>query len=354
MRKINLFFVLLVAWMLGTGVAIAQEKGKNPLLAVAEYNLEADGNFATGDVMTAYGAFFKWNQVKNLTVPAGYHVPSKTELMTVCGRFSMDEQPRPPYPILTWKMDQEADEEVTLFGKTMTLSSHYYGEGKKKCFALRFKGGDNQYLSAYRWELIPMQGNAQKSLALKITCRLLGPKGVGVDVKTLAADDYWQNNNEADVVRYFPTSGYGNYTDDGEMMDRNELGRYWSSTPREESNNGAWGFGFDNNFIIAYYWIVSSRYNVRCFANNTETGVTAPQARQAGNLTACYDASTATVVVGGLQHGARVCLYRADGSTMVQTNVVGETLRIGASGMTPGIYFVTSGTQSVKLLITAP
>ena len=39
MRKINLFFVLLVAWMLGTGVAIAQEKGKNPLLAVAEYNL---------------------------------------------------------------------------------------------------------------------------------------------------------------------------------------------------------------------------------------------------------------------------------------------------------------------------
>lgn len=249
-------------------VAYGQE-GKNPLLAVAEYNIEVDGSMATGDQMTAYGGHFKWDKLETLTLPKGYHIPTKEELMLLAGRFSMDENPRPPYPILIWTMDEEADEQVNLFGKVYTLSSHYYALNDGLCYALRFKGEDNRFFSAYKWEMVPKPDEKGKTLALKITCRLLGAEGIDTDIKTLATKEFWDSNNEHDVIRYFPSAGYGDYTGEDKVVDLNEYGRYWSCTPCEDSKNGAWGFGFDADFVMVHSWHHAAGYSIRCFKGKT-------------------------------------------------------------------------------------
>ena len=154
----------------------------------------------------------------------------------------------------------------------MTLNAHYYGEGEYVCYALRFMGGDNKYVSAYKWEPVFTSDDVNKTKiqGLKVTCRLLGPDGASLDVKTIAKDSYWNTNNSADVVRYFPASGYGNYTADGTVMDQNSRGRYWSVTPRNEDATGAWGFGFDSDFVMVYPWVSTSRYCLRCFKTETD------------------------------------------------------------------------------------
>lgn len=320
----------------------------NPLSAVAEYNLNANGSFATGDVMDAYGDYFKWASVPQITPPNGYHVPQKAELMTITGLFSMDDVPRPPYPLLTWKIDKEGDEEVMIFGETMTLHSHYYGTGKQTCYALRFMGGDNKYLSAYRWELIPMENDNTKTRALKVTCRLLGAGGSDVDVKSLAEDNYWTTNNEQDVVRYFPTAGYGDYTD-GKQMDQNVLGRYWSITPRDATKKGAWGFGFDNNIVIVYYWISSSSYSVRCFKDKEENvgvnKVTGSQER----ATVHFNSSTGLIQVNGAQAGSPINLFNMSGALIMQHRASETNCTIDVSSLPTGVYFVESGGKASKI-----
>ena len=260
--------LLTLVFLLWTGVMTAQT-GKNPLSIVAEYNLKADGTFEQAHSVQA--DYFKWSEVKNVQVPEGYHIPTKEELIVISGIYPPDEQTHTPYPDLSWKIDKTGDETVTLFGKTQTLSSHYYGEGKYVCYAIRFIGGDNKYLSAYKWEPVFSADDTDKTKidGLKVTCRLLGNAGATLDVKELAKADYWSTNNNEDVERFFPAAGYGNYTKDGSVMDRNSRGRYWSITPRNEQETGAWGFGFDADFVMTYPWVATSHYCLRCFKNDT-------------------------------------------------------------------------------------
>ncbi len=348
MKRKTYLFLLLFA-VLCTSNAWSNET-KNPLSVVAEYNLNADGTFAQGDVIDAYGAYFKWADVETLNVPEGYHVPEKAELMVITGRFSMDDVPRPPYPFLSWKMDKEGDEEVMLFGEKMTLNSHYYGLGKNECFALRFKGGDNKYLSAYKWELVPMEGDKTMSRALKVTCRLLGAAGADVDVKSIATADYWITGNENDVVRYFPTAGYGNYTD-GAQMDRNQLGRYWSLTPRNETKQGAWGFGFDSNIVIVYYWIASSAYNVRCFKNVTENTGVQQTLNNMQNFAAYFSPSTGMVHVNGIVAGDAIKLFNISGTCVMKQKATESNCTLGTAHLPNGIYFVEVNGQGKKIRV---
>lgn len=270
MKKNKLLFTLF--FLLCAGIVTAQAV-KNPLSIVAEYNLKADGIFETAHSTTG-AAYFKWSEVHGAQVPDGYHVPTKEELLVISGIYPPDQDTHSPYPDLSWKIDKTGEETVTLFGKTQTLNSHYYGLGDYKCYAIRFMGGNNAYLSAYKWEAVFSQDdtNQTKIDGLKVTCRLLGNAGATLDVKEVANDSYWSTGNEEDVVRFFPAAGYGNYTEDGTVMDCNSRGRYWSSTPRNEEETGAWGFGFDANFVMTYPWVATSRYCLRCFKNETDEG----------------------------------------------------------------------------------
>lgn len=246
---------------------------RNPLEAVAEYNLMADGTFATGDKLAPQGDYFMWTDIGKVTVPTGYHIPTKEELLVISGIFSTEQDVPPTYPDLSWAIDRTGEETVNLDGSIKTLNAHYYGTGKYICYALRFMGGDNKYLSAYRWEPVFVNETSKAKIkGLKVTCRLLGAAGANLDVKELANSDYWAANNDADVVRYFPANGYGDYTEEGTVMDVNERGRYWSATPHNRSATpGAWGFGFDSDFVMVYPWVASSRYCLRCFKDYTGT-----------------------------------------------------------------------------------
>lgn len=271
MCKTKHLLMLLMCWC----AAMAQaQTAQNPLSVVAEYNLKTDGTFEQGDKLSiTKAAFFKWAEVKNVTSPQGYHIPTKEEMIVISGIYPPDETVQTPYPDFSWNIDKVGDEVVNLFGKTMTLKAHYYGEGKYVCYAIRFKGGDNKYLSAYRWEPIFTDDDTNKTKikGLKVTCRLLGNKGASVDVKDVAKEAYWQSGNADDVVRYFPAAGYGNYTKDGAVMDQNKRGRYWTSTARNQEQTGAWGFGFDADFVMVYPWVATSRYCLRCFKDKVET-----------------------------------------------------------------------------------
>lgn len=329
-------------------VAHGQE-GKNPLLAVAEYNIEADGSMATGDQMTAYGGHFKWDKLETLTLPKGYHIPTKEELMLLAGRFSMDENPRPPYPILIWTIDEEADEQVNLFGKVYTLSSHYYALNDGLCYALRFKGEDNRFFSAYKWEMVPKPDEKGKTLALKITCRLLGAEGIDTDIKALATKEFWESNNEHDVIRYFPSAGYGDYTGEDKVVDLNVYGRYWSCTPRKDSKNGAWGFGFDGSIIIVYNWIKTSAYSLRCFKDYGNGTAIVPVSNDRGDVSITVDPALRTVCVNGLATGTTVSLYSLTGELLYTEEAPSERIRIDLSSYAAGAYILSTGNTVHKL-----
>ena len=253
MKKQTLISLLLVSLCC---LSAHSQATRNPLAAVAEYNLMADGTFATGDKLAPQGAYFKWADLPNVTVPAGYHIPTQEELLVISGIYPPDQTSKSPYPDLSYRIDRTGEETVTLDGTTMTLNAHYYGTGDYACYALRFMGGDNKYLSAYRWEPVFTDDdtNQTKIKGLKVTCRLLGAAGAGLDVKELAKSDYWTTGNQAD---------------DGTVMDVNSRVRYWSTTPRNETATGAWGFGFDADFVMVYPWVATSRYCLRCFKDYT-------------------------------------------------------------------------------------
>ena len=267
--KTRTLLTIILSLTLASLCRLSAQEAQNPLSAVAEYNLEENGTFASGDLQTAYGGLFKFSTLSEAKIPQGYHIPTKGELMVISGRYDQDEKPNPPYPDLSWEIDRAADEEVVLFGEKYTLNSHYYGKGEFVCYAIRFKGGDNRYLSAYKWEPIFFEGDTQKvkTKALKVTCRLLGAKGANLTVKDIAKPEYWSDNAQKDVVRYFPTAGYVNYTGGNEVNGRNLKGRYWSCTSKEP--NGAWGFGFDADFVMVHSWHHASGYSIRCFKDKT-------------------------------------------------------------------------------------
>lgn len=267
--KTRTLLTIILSLTLASLCRLSAQDAQNPLSVVAEYNLEENGTFASGDLQTAYGGLFKFLNLSEAKIPQGYHIPTKEELMVISGRYDQDEKPNPPYPDLSWEIDRAADEEVVLFGEKYTLNSHYYGEGEFVCYALRFKGGDNRYLSAYKWEPIFFEGDTQnvKTKALKVTCRLLGAEGASLTVKDIAKPEYWSKNAQKDVVRYFPTAGYLNYNGSNEVMGRNLKGRYWSCTSNEP--NGAWGFGFDADFVMVHSWHHGAGYSIRCFKDKT-------------------------------------------------------------------------------------
>ncbi len=352
MKKRTLFSLLLVALCC---LSAWSQTPRNPLEVVAEYNLMADGTFATGDKLAPQGAYFKWADLGSVPVPAGYHIPTKEELLVISGIYPPDQTSKSPYPDLSYRIDRTGEETVTLDGTTMTLNAHYYGTGDYACYALRFMGGDNKYLSAYRWEPVFTDDDTDqtKIKGLKVTCRLLGAAGAGLDVKELAKSDYWTTGNQADVVRYFPASGYGNYTDDGTVMDVNSRGRYWSTTPRNETATGAWGFGFDADFVMVYPWVATSRYCLRCFKDYTTapdtTATDAPitlefnKANLDVNMTLTGPA-TAEVDYGD---GQRIPVDLTQTQGVIAGTVKGSKLAIYAQGVT-GFKATSQQIKTVK------
>lgn len=129
--------------------------------------------------------------------PKGFHVPTINEMYSTMpmlgGSFSV------------FQGDGEKKTEtlqVRFHGETKnySLTSEYYTNEKNIMYAIRHKGEDNKYLTAFCYESF-VNG-------FKITARHLGPKGEGVTVESIANKEYWRNNSSSDVIRFFPTNNY--------------------------------------------------------------------------------------------------------------------------------------------------
>ena len=250
----------------------------NPLGMFADYNLTINGEFATGDIKTTTGDYFTWENVQNAKTPEGFHIPSKNESIVLFGEMNMDlGKDQPPYVQFTDEIDYTASETVTIWGEEGKYKCHFKSYANDICYAIRFIGENNKYISAFRWELLPSGGSVNEQFGpirniygVKVTCRLLGPSGKDIEISKIANEDYWENNNENDVIKYFPAAGF-RITDDDEIESNGLRGRYWTISKKineEAGNYSGFGFGFDENWAFAYAWAPYSAFSIRCIKDN--------------------------------------------------------------------------------------
>lgn len=159
-------------------------------------------------------------------------------------------------------------EEVTVNGKTGEYYSNYISR-KGKVFGIRLFTQDTKQSSmksAYKYEYVLDEKSGNY---LKITVRHLGitNQDEKTEVSKITSEDWWNSNNEDDLVAVFPS--YGRYMDsdsNGKGIGAHpstlgERGYFWSVTKHEDKPNNAWSLFFsktagpavdDDNMLYAY------------------------------------------------------------------------------------------------------
>ena len=111
---------------------------------------------------------------------------------------------------------QEDSVDVMGTGVMATYTSSYKTvQGQTSTYALRLKGGDNRFYSAWKYEYADSQDSGISGKVLKISCRLLGQEGISTTMNQIMSNSFW--NDIETVTRILPLS-YGTY------------GWYWSAT----------------------------------------------------------------------------------------------------------------------------
>ena len=206
--------------------------GKNLLNAVAEYNIDITGTKFTDTHSNAAGhsGYFTWDEAKALTMPAGYHLPTRDEWYSVIGS---------DYDILCIEFTRNTEKNnvsltVQIPGQigTMTCLQDYKAvKSESATYMIRYKDNDT-YRSAwcYSWVDGPIAG--QKVLKIE-----------SVPVKaTLTIDqlnkDYFALSKVSKYVKtiYLPSNGT-TYKKDGSddprklrYLDRGACSCFWSAT----------------------------------------------------------------------------------------------------------------------------
>ncbi|EFB93824.1 hypothetical protein, partial [Prevotella bivia] len=126
--------------------------------------------------------------------PKGWHLPKWEEAMVIT--------------YYVWTFDgaqtffsgavnaQNVKETVKFHGEKAPLSitSDYYSTEKNVAYALRFKGANNKYLTAFKF--------TSRYPGVVVQTRYLGEKGASVKVQDIANENYWNQSAGSDVVRY--------------------------------------------------------------------------------------------------------------------------------------------------------
>lgn len=125
--------------------------------------------------------------------PKGFHVPLYKEFLSTLPSLSAD------IPIFSGNYKNSETLDVKFHGEknSQKLTSYFYSNKKGVLYAMRHKGGDDKYITAFRYEKFNFGG-------LKITARHLGAKGADINVKDIANEAYWNSNAGSDIVRYLP------------------------------------------------------------------------------------------------------------------------------------------------------
>ena len=126
--------------------------------------------------------------------PVGYRLPYSTEFRAILSFDSNDEIVRFAGDVNAYNVS----ETVKLRGaEAVVLKTDYYSDEKNVLYAIKYKGGNDSLISAFRYEYRGHRG-------LKITSRVLGASGAVLGVKTIANEKFWKENAGSDVCRYFP------------------------------------------------------------------------------------------------------------------------------------------------------
>lgn len=284
---------------------IIYRRKRMPLEKVAEYNLNQNRDgFVTSNACDE-SAYHGWDRVYTGAISyyyingKTYHMPEIYEWTAIFSNNSSDlyfnnspseNRTRSVNMYLSYCPDasyysynSSANRvQTTKTWRVSTSYSDYYrynpasatdpNYGKRIIYAVRHRSSG--YYSAWRYEYtnnIFGGGSAYNAAKMiKVTCRYLGSQTPesSVYINQVANEDFWNNNNGEDIVRYFPFCGYKYRTTSAESFNTAKestqylnyygtYGYYWSNE----------GVSSNNCYYLTMY--STSTNNVNAYAYST-------------------------------------------------------------------------------------
>ena len=243
------------------GTVTVNPTGTNLLNAVAEYNIDITGTrFTTSQTNEAgYTGYFTWAEAKALTMPDGYHLPTRYEWTAIQGSEWSSQ-------IYVYFNQNEAKKDVSLTvqipGQTGTmacLQDYKQVSAESATYMIRYKNNDT-YRSAWRYSYVDGPIAGQKVLKIESV-----PVKATLTIEQLNKD-YFANPKVSKYVKtiYLPATGW-NYNRDGSGsgFNRGSYGHYWSAT--EVSSGDACAVDFSSSDVNVSSLSQSTRIAVRPF-----------------------------------------------------------------------------------------
>lgn len=243
--------------------------GKNLLNAVAEYNIDITGTkFTTSHTNEAgYSGYFTWEEAKALTMPTGYHLPTRYEWTAILGSDFYASNTNST--VYVYFAQNEANKDVSLTvqipGQTGTMSclqDYKQVAAESATYMIRYKDNDT-YRSAWRYSWVDGPIAGQKVLKIESV-----PVKAGLTIDQLNKD-WFANPKVSKYVKtiYLPTTGYGyNRDGSGSGDGRGTNGGYWSVT-KYSSGSEAYGVNFYASASSVGLGRLTQRHVVRLFQN---------------------------------------------------------------------------------------
>lgn len=232
---------VIVATVDGTDYEITIQRERcNPLSLVAEYNVNPAGDGFVTDLTGCrdVSGYFNFSNAvanfSNFTVDNKqyYHLPSHAEWRSIIQGGSSRVN------FTTSNIVDDYGENVSVLGQDVSFTSDFRTGVNGVSYALRYKG--TEMISAWKYEHISNGDNTH----MKITSRNLYGQ-TGITVVNITNDDFWNNNTENDVFRYFPASGVW-LEGETQPVIVTSYGFFWSSAEANDTQGRMLVFGSDN------------------------------------------------------------------------------------------------------------
>lgn len=255
---------------------LAPAQPTRPKLAIeylAPYDINPEGTgFATSHSNDASGLFALWRveTIMEQDFLKDYHMGKPTEWLGIFPAYTN---------IRLIDFFREVDyldieEKIEIHGELGDYKADYRNMGDALTYAIRFKGGDNSQLAAYRYEGIGEFDENDLTSHVRVTVRYLGPDFTGT-IEDIATADYWSKNTEEDIVRTFPCSGFSEYADDygngavDALTNRGMYGGYLCKPAQGADKTCNVSYGFNTCAVFVNDTSGSSRaWQLRPFTND--------------------------------------------------------------------------------------
>jgi hypothetical protein len=204
--------ICLATMVLFVQTVCAQNRNIVPLEYVSEFYLAQDGSWNTTHESDKVGWFNMETGEDIRVIPKGYHYPSSNELNIIIPHYIWQYRPTNPSKQLMMGFDRistqtDVDDKIEMRGTSYGFLSDFTCTGKNIIYAIRFKGYEDQYRCAYRYERIGTFGKSgygDKKAHLLIQAKYLGP-GFRGGLEDVANEEFWSKGEI--VTRVFPACG---------------------------------------------------------------------------------------------------------------------------------------------------